>query len=565
MEVSVKLPVKTGDVGTMGGPAVAVNLYKGVTEPGGATKAVDEAAGGIITRTLARGGFKGELGEVLVLYPEAKGKTVPERIVLLGLGEKETFDAEAARVVGGTLAGTLRKLKVKTAVTVLHGGDSGQPTAELARGLAEGVLIGAYRYDNHFRDGRAEPLALTELTVVERLKARQKGIRAGLALGELVAGGVNSARELVNGPSNRVTPTHMAETAQALGKAHGFTVKALGAKECEKLGMGAFLGVAKGSDEPCRFIIMEYTPARPRGTVCLVGKGITFDTGGISIKPSAEMDLMKYDMSGGAAVIGAMRYAAASKVPLKVVGLVAATENMPGGHAYKPGDILESSAGVTIEVLNTDAEGRLVLADALAYARRYEPDAVVDLATLTGACVIALGGQAAGLMSNDEWLLDRIVAASQGSGERAWPLPLWKEYRKMVQSEVADIKNTAGRAAGCITAGAFLGAFTDSYRWAHLDIAGVAWNERAQSHKALGGTGAGVRILAELLRTWKKPAGKGPKPGLRTSLRGIPDVVPPPGLTAGTGERRAKAATPRKAAAGKKRPTRKKAGGRRKR
>jgi leucyl aminopeptidase len=213
-----------------------------------------------------------------------------------------------------------------------------------------------------------------------------------------------------------------------------------------------------------------------------------------------------------------MRFVGSRKLPLKVVGLVAATENMPGGRAYKPGDILESSAGVTIEVLNTDAEGRLVLADALDYARRYEPDAVVDLATLTGACVIALGGEAAGLMSNDEWFLDTVYDAASASGERAWPLPMWSEYREKIKSSVADIKNTGGRSAGAITAGAFLGAFTNSYRWAHLDIAGVAWGDGAKSYQARGGTGAGVRILAQLLTDWKKPRGTGPKPGSRTSL-----------------------------------------------
>jgi leucyl aminopeptidase len=231
------------------------------------------------------------------------------------------------------------------------------------------------------------------------------------------------------------------------------------------------------------------------------------------------MDQMKFDMSGGAAVIATMRLVAELGLPLHVIGLVAATENLPGGHAYKPGDILESSAGVTIEVLNTDAEGRLVLADALAYAARYRPDAVVDLATLTGACQIALGSHASGLMANDEWLLDRLQEAAAISGDRVWPLPLWKEYRDMVRSEVADIKNSTGRPGGAITAGAFLGAFTNGYRWAHLDIAGTAWTERAgRSYQPLGATGAGVRLLADFLRGWTKPKGKGPAPGPRTSL-----------------------------------------------
>jgi leucyl aminopeptidase len=521
MEVDVALTVKQGDIGTAGGPAVAVNLYQGVTRPGGAAKAVDEASGGMISRALAAGDFKGSLGETLVLYPGA-GEG-PERIVLLGLGDGKDFDTEAARVAAGSLAGVLRKLKVTSAATVVHGGDSGHPVREMARALAEGLLMGLYRYHNYFRDDRGEALALKTVTVVERLRSRIGGIEAGVAMGTNVARAVNHARELGNGPSNEVTPSRIAESARRLGRTYGFKVTVMDADQCAKAGMGAFLGVAKGSDEPCRFIVMDYAGAKPKGTVCFVGKGITFDSGGISIKPAQDMDQMKFDMGGSAAVIGALQYAASQKVPLRVVGIIASTENMPGGHAIKPGDILTSAAGVTIEVLNTDAEGRLVLADALDYAKRYQPDAVVDLATLTGACVIALAGHAAGLMGNDEWLLDRVYEAGRASGDRAWPLPLWSEYRKMVQSDVADIKNTAGRGGGAITAGAFLGAFTNTYRWVHLDIAGVAWNDTTRSYNSgSGGTGAGVRILAEFMNRWKRPAGSGPKPGPRTSLGPVP-------------------------------------------
>jgi leucyl aminopeptidase len=525
MEVSLKLAVKQGDVARVRGEAVAVNLYSGVKEPAGSTLALDKACGGIISHTLEKGGFKGGLGEVLVLYPQESG--CPERVILLGLGKKEDFDAEAARLVGGALVDCLRTLEVKKAVTVLHGGDSGKPARGLARGLAEGIVLGAYRYDAFLHGDRAEKLALERVTVVERLASRVKQIRDGVAHGVAVAHSVNEARELVNGPSNVVTPTHLAETARRLGREHGFKVKVLDRDQCEKLGMGAFLGVAKGSDEPCKFIVMEYESKRPKGTVCLVGKGITFDTGGISIKPAGDMDQMKYDMGGAAAVIGAMRFVGMKKPPLKVVGLVAATENMPGGHAYKPGDILESSAGVTIEVLNTDAEGRLVLADALDYAKRYEPDAVVDLATLTGACVIALGGEAAGLMSNDEWFLDTVYNAAAASGERAWPLPMWTEYRDKIKSNVADIKNTGGRSAGAITAGAFLGAFTNGFRWAHLDIAGTAWGDGAKRYQSRGGTGAGVRILAQMITDWKKPKGTGPRAGARTSLGPVREAPKP--------------------------------------
>jgi len=419
MEIGVKVQAVRGDITKTGGPLVAVNLYQGVKKPQGATLALDTALDGLIGRALDAGDFKGGRGEKLLLYPEAK-KGLPERVLLLGLGDKDTFDAEAARAVGGTLADACRQLKVKKAATVVHGGDSGKPVDELARGLVEGLLLGLYRYDNWFRDGRAQELALAEVSIVEKLAGKMVRVRRGVETGVEVALAVNTARELANGPSNEVTPSHIAEAARSLGRKHGFKVQVFDADRCAKEGMGAFLGVAKGSDEPCKFLVMEYAPSRPRGTVCFVGKGITFDSGGISIKPAAEMDKMKFDMSGAAAVLGAMRYAASRKVPVKVVGLVAATENLPGGHAYKPGDILTSSAGVTIEVLNTDAEGRLVLSDALNYARKFDPDAVIDLATLTGACVIALGEHAAGLMANDEWILDQVFEAGVGSGERVW-------------------------------------------------------------------------------------------------------------------------------------------------
>jgi leucyl aminopeptidase len=518
MEVNVNVTAKSGNIAQAGGPAVAVNMYSGVKEPAGATKAVDQTIGGMISRAIRSGDFKGELEEVHVLYPAVSGRNTPERVILLGLGKKENFNAESARRVGGVLVNTLRKLKVKSAATVVHGGDGAKNLGDLARGLTEGILMGAYRYDNHFRDGRNGNFPLETVTIVEKDSAKLRSIQAGVALGASVAESVNEARELGNTPSNICTPTHIAKTAQRLGKENGFSVRVMDRGECEKLGMGAFLGVAKGSDEPCKFIVMEYNGRSPKGTVCLVGKGITFDTGGISIKPADQMDQMKFDMCGAAAVIASLRFAAERKLPLKVIGLVPATENMPGGHAYKPGDILESSAGVTIEVLNTDAEGRLILCDALAYAARYKPDAVVDIATLTGAVIIGLGHHAAGVMGNDEWMLDQLTEAGYRSGERLWALPLWLEYREQVKSEVADIKNTAGRPGGSITAGAFLGAFTNGYRWAHLDIAGTMNVERARAYQPLGATGAAVRVLTEFLNNWKPPKGKGPQPGRRTSL-----------------------------------------------
>ena len=549
MTNDVTVRVKRGDISTAGGPAVVVNLYQGTSDPAGATAAVDGAIDGAVTRALSSGDVTGRLGEVTVIYPD-EGKA--ERVLVVGLGKQADFDLAAARTVGGAMARKLRELGVTSATSVLHGGESGLPGEDLARALTEGFLLALYRYTKWFQDGRDEPIQLESLTWLEKHAARARAATRGAKHGAEVAGAMALTRDLVNGPPNEVTPTHLADTAKALGKEFGLKVTVLDKAQCEKLGMGAFLGVAAAAHEPCKFMVMDYTPkGRSRGTVCLVGKGITFDTGGISLKPAPEMDLMKYDMGGAGAVFGAMRFAASAKVPLRVVGIVASTENMPGGGAYKPGDILTSMAGTTIEIKNTDAEGRLVLSDALAYAERYEPDAVIDLATLTGACVIALG-DATAAMGNDEWLLDRIVAAADTGGERMWAMPLWPEHREAVKSTVADIRNSTGREAGSLTAGAFLGAFTNAYRWVHLDIAGAAWNNKPTGTMDAGAAGGGVRAVCQFLHDWKKPAGKGPKPGPRTSLRAV--AGKPKAKSQAVPARSAKAAPARKA---KKKTTRK--------
>jgi len=528
MAQNVRIDIRHGDITAAGAPLTVVNLFEGVTEPSGATKAVDAATGGAVGRALRAGGFAGKRGECLVVYPEQG----PERVLVIGLGKKDDFDGQAAREVAGVMARQIRALKVKSAATVLHGGESGMNAADLARALAEGFLLAHYRYTEWFRDGREESPDFDGLTVVEAKKPRVAQIEKGVALGRNVADSMNLTRDLVNGPGNQVTPTYIANTAQRLGKEHGLKVTVLDRDACAKLGMGGFLAVAQGSHEPCKFIVLEYRPPGAKGTVCFVGKGITFDTGGISLKPAPEMDLMKYDMGGSGAVLGGLNFAAAHQVPLNVIGIIASTENMPGGSAYKPGDIITASNGVTIEIKNTDAEGRMVLSDALVYAERFKPDAVVDLATLTGACVIALG-QGAAAMGNDEWLLDRVTAAADASGERVWPMPLWQEYREKVKSSVADIKNSAGREAGSLTAGAFLGTFTDNYPWVHLDIAGAAWNDKPARYMDEGAAGGGVRTLCQLLIDWKKrPGPAAPKPGPRTSLRGIVPSKPKAAATA---------------------------------
>jgi leucyl aminopeptidase len=327
-------------------------------------------------------------------------------------------------------------------------------------------------------------------------------LSAGVAVGRAVAGGVALARDLANGPGNDITPTALGEAAIALGERHGFAVTVLDKAQLTEQGFYGILAVGQGSAQEPRFIVMEHgSAAEGAPTICLVGKGITFDTGGISIKPADSMDNMKMDMGGAAAVFGAMQAVGELKLPLHVVGIVCSAENMPSSTAYRPGDIIKTLSGKTIEVLNTDAEGRIVLADGLFYAQRYSPAAVVDLATLTGAIMVALGPHAIGMMGTSQDLADRLSAAGEAAAERVWQLPLWDEYRDMMKSDIADLKNTGGRYGGAITAGGFLAAFVGDYPWAHLDIAGTAWVERAtRPYYSKGATGIGVRLLVQLLR-----------------------------------------------------------------
>jgi leucyl aminopeptidase len=328
-------------------------------------------------------------------------------------------------------------------------------------------------------------------------------IRAAVQVAEAVVAGVALARDLVNMPPNVGTPSKMAEVARDMAGGHGMAVTVGDRKWAARHNMGAFLGVARGAGEPPAFIILEHNGERDDlATVVLVGKGVTFDTGGISIKPTQDMERMKSDMAGAATVLGMMKTAALLDLPLRLIGLCPCTENMPDAHAYRPADVLKASNGKTIEIISTDAEGRLLLADALVYAGRYAPDAVIDLATLTGACVIALGkGMAAGLFSNDDELCRRLTEAGTASHERVWRLPLWEEYQEAIKSETADIKNSGGRWSGVSSSAIFLKQFTD-YPWAHLDIAGMALADKDSGYTPAGATGFGVRLLAEFLRGW---------------------------------------------------------------
>ncbi len=500
----MKISIRFGDLLNFPQEVAVVPFFEGEEALTGVALRVDRALGGLISALRQKGEFTGKEGTTSLLHipPGTRGVS-PERLMLLGLGKRERFSGEVLRKAGGTAAKGVRALSLKSFSAQLPPADELSPEAK-AQAFTEGVLLGLYRMDAYKTEGRAELKKVESLELVTPSKAEVSRLGRGLKQGRVLAEATNFARDLVNHPANVKTPTRLGEEARRLARRHGLRCKVLGPREIARLKMGALECVARGSREPARFIILEHRGKRAGDTVCLVGKGITFDTGGISLKPSKDLDKMKTDMGGAAAVLGAMRAAAELSLPLNLVGLVPATENMPGGRATRPGDIVRSMAGLTIEVQNTDAEGRLILCDALAYARRYKPSAVIDLATLTGSCAVALGEICSGLLGNHEELIQRMRDAAEASGERVWQLPLWEDYYEMNKSDIADIKNVGSRYGGAITAAAFLGKFTESYPWAHMDIAGTAWTDKERPHTPKGGTGVGVRLLLELLSRWQK-------------------------------------------------------------
>jgi leucyl aminopeptidase len=380
---------------------------------------------------------------------------------------------------------------------VTHEFRGGVAPAAIGQVLVEGVMQGAWQFRAlQVATDRKPPLKSMEIIAT---REERPDLERGRSIGHAMAIGHKLARNLQALPGNICTPEYLATIARQLAKAYGFKINVLNAPLMEKEGMGALLAVARGSTEEPRFITLEYKGAARSAPICLVGKGITFDSGGISIKPADKMEEMKYDMSGAAAVLGTFEALGQLKPPVNVVGIIPATENLPSGTATKPGDVVRSHLGKSIEVVNTDAEGRMVLADALSYARRFKPVCVIDAATLTGAIVVALGNHAIGLMGNDDQLLAEVRQAGELAGERCWPLPMWDEYREQNKSDIADIKNSGGRPAGSITAGWFLREFVDGFPWAHLDIAGTAHTDRDQPQLSKGPTGTGVRLFTEFI------------------------------------------------------------------
>ncbi|NDU86034.1 MAG: leucyl aminopeptidase [Ferrovum sp.] len=457
-------------------------------------QALDQACEGQLSRVLKCGDLPAETGKTLLLHG-LQGITAP-RILLVETGEDQRVKESTYRAMVRAVAQNLDTMGSKDALLCLTElevvGRNGTWVLEQTV-----LTLREQRYRIPKQTQEPRPVSIWKKTILlSPAGVPPKEAQAIIGRAQAVANGMDLTRDLGNLPPNLVTPTYLADVAQSLGKEWDIKVRVLDRQAMEKLGMGALLAVSAGSHQPPRFIIMEYAGAGNRKKpVVLVGKGITFDTGGISLKPAPEMDEMKFDMCGAASVLGTMRAVAEMKLPLNLVVLVPTCENMPGGGATRPGDVVQSLSGQTIEILNTDAEGRLILCDALTYAERFNPEAVIDVATLTGACVIALGHEAAGLMGNDDELRQALQSAGDYSGDRAWPLPLWEEYQEGLKSNFADMANIAGRPAGTITAASFLARFTKKYSWAHLDIAGVAW----RSGKEKGATGRPVKLFCRYL------------------------------------------------------------------
>lgn len=496
--------VMQGNVAQQQSDCVVVNLFEGVTTPGGATGALDKALDGAISHLIASGDFTGKAGTTALLY--ANGKLPAARVLVVGLGKAEKFDLRGVRKAAATAYQALRKLKgVKSYATIVHGAGIGALDVQAAaQATAEGSILAAYQPPTYKRE---KPEAGPErCTVVEFDSSKIATITAGVQRAQAIAAGVYHARDYVNEPPNVLYPVEFANRAQAMAKTVGLKFSVLDEAAMRELGMNILLAVSQGSENEAQMILLEHTPAglENQAPLIFVGKGITFDTGGISIKPSADMWQMKDDMGGAAAVIGAMEAVARLQVPRRVIGVGVCVENMPDGRAFRPGDIWTGITGKSAEIISTDAEGRLVLADALGYVARFNPAAVVDLATLTGAIGIALGSQAAGLFSNNDSFQNALLAAADHSGERLWPMPMYDEYLDDIKSDMAEVKNSGGRFGGVATSAKFIEHFTEGYPWAHLDIASMVWAGGDKDPVTpKGATGYGVRLLVELAETFR--------------------------------------------------------------
>jgi leucyl aminopeptidase len=479
-------------------PLLAVALAQGSAVPASLAE-LDRAAGGAVTRAVSSGDFKGKRDETALLYPTGPGAPKTERLLLVGLGKPGDVSRNSIRRAAAVAAKRARALATKQlGFAVAAEARNGVAARDLGQVVVEGAAQGAWVF-TELKATPDEPKPDFESVAIVCEAKEAKDVAAGRRVGDATAAGHQLTRYLQMQPGNVCTPSYLAERAKQLADRYGFTLTVLDRAKMRQEGMGALLAVAQGAEQEPRFIVLEYRGAGDAPPIALIGKGVTFDSGGISIKPAQNMEDMKFDMSGAAAVLGTFETLGRLKPKLNVVGIVPSTENLPSGTAVKPGDVVKGHFGKTIEIINTDAEGRLILCDALSYVRRFKPAAVIDIATLTGAVVVALGQHAIGAMGNDEALLAEVREAGERAGERCWPLPLWDEYRDLIKSDIADVKNSGGRGAGSITGGWFLREFVEGYPWVHLDIAGTAYTDGEGPHQVKGPTAIGVRLFSEFI------------------------------------------------------------------
>jgi len=494
----MEIKVIVGDIAHIEADAIVVNLFEGVPQPSGATAAVDKALDGAISSLISRGEIKGKFGEVNIVHTFGKSLQVGAGIVAIaGLGKSQDFNTDKIRGVAGEFCRALRKLNCHKIATILHGAGIGGIEPEVsAQAIAEGALLGLYSFNKY---KKPEYEDVEEMLIVVREAGKIPILEPAIRKGSVAAEATNLARDMINEPANYMTPRQMAEAAEEIANKYNLEFQVFDSEDMETMGMGALLGVAKGSSQPPKLITLSYKgDKRSEKALGFLGKGITFDSGGISIKPSEGMAEMKDDMAGAAAVMTALVAIARLKPQINATAIIPTTENLPSGTALKPGDILKAMNGKTIEVINTDAEGRLILADALIYAQRLGLSPLIDLATLTGACCVALGTLYGGLFSNDQDLVDKVLKAAERTGERMWQMPMPEEYKQQLKSEIADVKNIGDKYGGAITAALFLAEFVDNTPWVHIDIAGPANSNKESGYMVKGATGIGVRTLIEL-------------------------------------------------------------------
>lgn len=500
----MQIEVKLGKVTSAADEAVLLGCFEGTTKLSGVLKEFDRILAGGITHLLQSGDFTGKLEQTAVLYTQNKLNF--KRVVLVGFGKKEKLTSEKLRRAYGFGGRKMIKLKIKSlTVPLFDTGIAGISLQACSQAMTEGILLAQYKMDWYKTKESDKVTILDKVTFIKENRKGMGEVKKGVETGELFSWANNLARDLGNTPGNELTPTKLAEEASKLAQQYKLKCTVLSLPEIKKLKMNTFLAVAAGSQQPPKLIVLEYTPPKKAiNTVALVGKGITFDSGGLSLKPTDLMLEMKGDMMGGAVVIASIVAFARLRLPLRVIGIIPATENLPSGTALKIGDIITSHSGKTIEVLNTDAEGRLILADALSYAQTFKPDVIVDVATLTGIIKFALGTFCAGLFGNNQKLATRLIRAGEATGEWLWQMPMWEEYDDYIKGDLADIKNTGGRPGGSILAAKFLQNFVGDLPWVHLDIAGVDFREKEKDYRNKGASGFGARLLLEFLRDWKK-------------------------------------------------------------